>query len=155
LAPFRYFFIKRASPKGFKIKVYSNFMKKGYVAISIVLILLAVTIGISLTLSFLSSGNAKKSESFRQGEQALYNSESCLEEGLLRLEVNPLLYEGGSISFPNGTCHISLEKESGLYTFQVYFSGEETYWRGIEAQAEIIDGLISLTSWKEKVLVVE
>lgn len=129
-------------------------MKKGYIAISIVLILLAVTIGISFTLSFLSSGNSKMAESFGKGEQVLFNSQSCLEEGLLRLKNNPL-YEGGTVSFPEGICNISLKQESGVYTFQVYFSGAERYWRGIEAQAEITDGIIEVKHWNEKVFVVE
>jgi hypothetical protein len=128
--------------------------KRGYVAISIVLILMAVTLGISMTLSFLSSGNSKTAESMRKGEQALFNSESCLEEGLLRFK-RDLSYEGGTVAFPSGECHISLKEESGIYTFQVYFSGEENYWRGIEAQAETADGLLKMTHWNEKVLVVK
>jgi hypothetical protein len=129
-------------------------VKKGYVVISMALILLAVTVGIAYSISFLSSGDAKISEALRQGEQALFRSESCLEEGLLRLKADPS-YGGGSVSFPDGICHISIKNESGIYTLQAYFSGEEKYWRGIEAQAEIIDGLVKMTSWKEKVLVLE
>jgi hypothetical protein len=128
--------------------------KNGYIAISMVLILLAVTLGISMTFSFLSLGSSKTTESFQKGEQALFNSESCLEEGLLRLK-NDLSYEGGRVSLPSGDCQISLEQQEGKYTFQVYFSDEENYRRGIEAQAEIVDGLPKITNWSEKVLVLE
>jgi hypothetical protein len=132
-------------------------MKKnqGYIAISMTLILLVVTIGITSAFFFLSSGNIKIAESLRQGEQALFRSDGCLEEGLLRLKADPILYTGGSVSFPDGVCHISVENQAGIYTLQAYFSGSDPYWRSIEAEAQLADGVVRLTSWSEKPLVVE
>jgi hypothetical protein len=127
---------------------------QGYIAITTVLIVLAVTIGITSALFFLSSGNIKIAESLRQGERALFRSDGCLEEGLLRLKADPL-YAGGVVSFPDGTCHISIEKQAEIYVFQVIFSNNDPYWRSIEARAQITDGVVQLTSWSEKPLVVE
>jgi|WetSurMetagenome_2_1015567.scaffolds.fasta_scaffold1058811_2 hypothetical protein len=129
-------------------------MQKGYITIAITLVLLAATVGTVSVLFFLSSGSAKTSEAEKKGVQAFFASESCLEEGLLRLKADPL-YAGGSVDFPDGVCHISVNEDSGLYTFQVYFSGGEDYWRGIEAGARIANGVISLENWNEKHIVVE
>ena len=50
-------------------------MRKGYVVISIALILLFVTIGITSAVSFLSSGSADISRSLLTGEQAFFSSD--------------------------------------------------------------------------------
>jgi hypothetical protein len=127
----------------------------GYIAISVVLILLVVTIGISSSILFLSSGKAKIYDALREGDQALFRSDACLEEGLLRLKADPVNYAGGNVSFPDGTCHVSIDNQSGTYTLQVFFSSSDSYWRSIEAKAQVIDGIIQMTSWSEKPLVVE
>jgi len=62
---------------------------KGYIAILAVLVLLTVTGGIATTLLLTSIGEVQSVEALRQGEQALLFSESCLEEGLLRIIRDP------------------------------------------------------------------
>jgi hypothetical protein len=129
--------------------------KKGYVVITTALIVLFVTVGIVYILSFLSSGSAKASLALQKGEQALFNSDSCLEEGLLRLRTDPL-YAGGEISFPQGTCHLDVNEESGQYTIQVFFSGPDRYWRSIEARvSRDVLGALEIASWEEKKIVIE
>ena len=127
----------------------ANNFKKGYVAISMVLILLVVTAGIASAELFLSTGNSKNFETRNFGEQALYSSEACLEEALKHLKNDPL-YSGGEVSFPQGTCHNSIENNSGEYVLQVYFSYDKPYWRPIEAHVENVAGVFKIISWKEK-----
>jgi hypothetical protein len=127
--------------------------KKGYVTISIVLILLVVTIGMSVAVSFLSAGSVLTSQSWQKGETAFFQADSCMEEGLLRLKKDPF-YASGDVSFPNGTCHINIDNQSGVYTLKVYFSGADKYWRSIEAEATLVDGVFVVSNWKEKPLVV-
>ena len=129
-------------------------MRKGYVVISIALILLFVTIGITSAVSFLSSGSADISRSLLTGEQAFFSSDGCLEEALLRLKNDPS-YDGGTVSFPEGDCHINIDNQSGTYTVKTYFTGLQDYRRGIEAVAEIADGVLQIKSWEEKASVIE
>lgn len=129
-------------------------MRKGYVIISITLILLVVTTGIILALSFLSLGSLNIAESLNGGEQALFRSDACLEEGILRLKRDSL-YVGGSVDFPDGVCHIDLQNDNSVYIFKVYFSSEEHYLRPIEANVEIVEGVVSITNWSEKLSVLE
>jgi hypothetical protein len=128
--------------------------KKGFIVIAATLVLLMVTIGITSMLLFLSIGGAKISESLRQGEQALFFSESCLEEGLLRLKADPL-YGGGQVVFPDGVCHIAVSQENENYNFQVSFSSDAGHHRSVEAQAEIVDGILVVKRWNEAVSVIE
>jgi hypothetical protein len=129
-------------------------MRKGYVIISVTLILLVVTTGIILTLSFLSLGSLNIAESRNGSDQIFYYSDACLEEAVLRLK-RDAFYAGGSVEFPNGTCHIDLQEDNGGYVFKVYFSGRENYSRAIEAKAEMVNGSISIIDWSEKLSVVE
>lgn len=132
----------------------TNKTKKGYVAISMTLILLVVTIGIISTLFVLSSGNSKNYESLRLGEKALYLTDACLEEALLRLKNNPF-YEGGKIFFPEGDCHANIEKNNESYVLTTYFSSAEKHWRPIEARVELVEGILKMTGWKEKNIDIE
>ncbi len=127
--------------------------KPGYITITIVLVLLVVTLSITATLSFLSTGAVRTAEARQFGEAAFFNADACMEEGLLRIKKDPL-YAGGEVTFPNGTCHIGVDNQNGSYTVQVYFSGADKYWRSLEADAAFVNGILTVTNWKEQPLVV-
>jgi hypothetical protein len=134
--------------------IFGRCKGNGYIVISMTLILLAVTIGIATTLSFLSSGESKISEASRLGEQSFFWSDGCLEEGLLRLK-NDNSYSGGEVSFPDGTCYININTDGEKYTVQSFFSGAGSYQHGIEAEVEVVNGILSVKSWNEKPSVIK
>ncbi|NTW26941.1 MAG: hypothetical protein HGA36_01310 [Candidatus Moranbacteria bacterium] len=135
--------------------IYESENKKGYVVISTVLILLFVTLGIAATLSFLSIGSSKVSQSFGEGRQALFLSESCLEEGLLRLKTD-VAYAGGTINFPEEkVCHLNITNDGQIYTMQAYMLGQKKYVRSLEVHVNIVDGILQIISWEEKPFVIE
>lgn len=135
--------------------LYQSKNKKGYVVISTVLILLFVTLGIAATLSFLSIGSSKVSQSFGDGQQALFLSEACMEEGLLRLKTD-IAYVGGTINFPGEQkCHLNIANDGQAYTMQAYMIGQKKYVRSLEANVKIESGILQIISWEEKPFVIE
>ena len=128
--------------------------KKGYIVISTVLILLFVTLGIAVTLAILSNGSSDVSRAVSLGQQALFSSDSCLEDALLSLK-RDASYNGGTVEFPEGQCKIKVTNSEQIYTLDVYFSGQVKYTRSIEAQASFIEGNLKLTSWAQKPFVLD
>ena len=125
-------------------------MKKedGYVAISIVLILTAVILGIMVTVAQLGIGEGQASFALSKGEDALNFAEGCTQDALLKIRSNPS-YAGGIITRPEGSCSITVSVAGAVYTVTAT-TAANTYKRTI--QAVINRGLtaITLTSWKEQ-----
>ena len=130
--------------------------QQGYVVITATLVILLVSLGMISALSFLSVGNLKIAQDLASGDQALFSSDSCLEEGLLRLKSDPL-YGGGKVSFPEGDCQISVDNHGdGTYVLDVYFSPSgSVYQRGFETDVEISGGIPSVLDWREKPSVIK
>jgi hypothetical protein len=123
-------------------------MMKGYVSILAALILLVVTGGIATTMLLVSSDNLRSGEALRQGEQALLLSESCLEEGLLRIIRDPA-YAGENFAIPQGECAVGVEKEGETYIVRAT-GGNAQFGRHVVAEA-VLDGLgLQVNSWKEE-----
>ncbi len=121
--------------------------EKGYVAISIVLILTAVILGIIIAVAGLGIGEGQASLALSKGEDALNFSEGCLNDAILKIR-SDYTYSGGIITRPEGTCSISVSQSGLVYTSTA--SASTTAYRRT-VQAVINRGLttVSLTSWKE------
>jgi len=127
----------------------TDFCKKkneGFVAIASVLLISAVVLAISISVSLLSIGEINSGYAKIQGESTLGFVEGCTEDALLKLS-NDSSYLGGTIVRPEGTCSISVSSLSGTYTLTV--TGNSTnYNRTIEVSATRTSK-ISILSWKE------
>lgn len=123
--------------------------KNGFVAISVVLILIVVILSIGTTVTYLSIGEGQSGLILFQGEHNLSFVEGCTEEVLFKVRGNST-YNASTISRPEGTCSIT------------YTSGGPTNWditvsspASAEAQRKVrviftrSDTGITLTSWKE------
>ncbi len=121
---------------------------KGYVTILAALVLLAVTGGIAFTLTTVSIDALEAGEALRQGEQALFFSDACLEEGMLQIIRDPAT-TGKNIQMPTGSCEISIEKSSDEYTINAV-GKNGAFRRAIEAKASLGVTQLNITSWKEK-----
>lgn len=121
--------------------------EQGYVAISIVLILTAVVLGIMITVAQLGIGEGQVSLALSKGEDSLNLTEGCMEDALLKIRSNAS-YSGGSITRPEGTCSIGVSQAGSTYTVTAT-TVTTTYKRTI--QAVVVRGSsLSLTSWKEQ-----
>lgn len=99
--------------------ISSRSCQHGLVALSFVLILSAVLTAISITVTFLSIGEAQSSFALFKGEDVLSFVEGCVEDALLKAKNDPL-YNGGVIIRPEGSCLITVVSKVGaLWTLDV------------------------------------
>lgn len=124
-----------------------NSSSGGYVAISVVLILTAVVLGIMITVAQLGVGEGQVSLALSKGEDTLNFTEGCMEDALLKIRSNAS-YAGGTITRPEGTCSITVSQAGSTYTVTATTTAT-TYKRTIQAVA-IRSTSMSLTSWKEQ-----
>ncbi|MEK7185788.1 MAG: hypothetical protein AAB675_00280 [Patescibacteria group bacterium] len=118
----------------------------GYIAISMVLILSAVILGIIVTVARLGIGEGQVSLALSKGENSLHFVESCIEDVLLRIREDPS-YSASSITYPEGTCSVTISPAGSVYTITTSNS-DTSYKRTIEAVV-VRGASMSLTSWKE------
>jgi len=127
-------------------------MKKGYMAIVTVLVLLAVTAGIASTLTFFSLDKAQGEDALSKGQQALYFSESCAEEGMLRTihATDPTTYAGDTFTIPQGECDVMVTDDNGAYTLHAVGGKNGHYVRGVAVEFALDIDKLRVTDWKEE-----
>lgn len=92
--------------------------KKGYIAITSILVILAVVLTVGTTVSLVSVNNIQASLTDQKGEEALAIVEGCAEDALLRLNNNNSIPV--SISLPEGNCNITnISNVGNDWTFTV------------------------------------
>lgn len=121
--------------------------KKGYIAISTVLIVSIVVLAISASVAMLSINSAQSSFSLDKGEETLGFVEGCAEDGLAKSQAT-IGYMGGTITRPEGTCQISLSKDSTMWTMTVS-TADTKYKKTLLVIFERTPTKITLVSWQE------
>lgn len=106
-----------------------NKQPQGYIALVTVLILSAVILGITSSVSLLGIGEAQSSLANFKGENALQLVEGCAEDALLKAQQSST-YNGGNIMRPEGTCVVSVTKSGNSWTILVT-STQQDYNRTI------------------------
>lgn len=123
------------------------FMKKGFIALSTVFILLVVTVSIVSTVTVLSIGESRAGHALFQGENTLRFSEGCAEDALLHVR-NDESYAGGDLARPDGVCEIIASHDGSSWTIEVGPVSAE-YVRRIRILCERNVSGITVTSWQE------
>lgn len=86
--------------------------KGGYIALSTVLITLALVMLIGLSASLLSINDLQSSLSGKRSNSSIDLVESCVEEVLLKLnEENTIT--AGPLSLPQGDCSVTINSQAG------------------------------------------
>lgn len=119
--------------------------RKGFLAMSTVLIVSAVTLSIAIAVSLSGIGEGKTGLLHWQGSNALYLAEGCMEDALLKLRTSAS-YTGGTITRPEGSCTVTVTG-AGTYTVTVAATNA-TSTRQIQAVATR-SGKVAISSWKE------
>lgn len=101
-----------------KVKIDKRIKNKGFIAISSVLIILSVITALSLSVSILAIGEGQGSLAQTKGRENLSFIDTCVNDALLKLWDSGT-YTGGDITYPNGTCNISVNESGGVYTIVV------------------------------------
>ncbi|OGH14938.1 MAG: hypothetical protein A3H50_03690 [Candidatus Levybacteria bacterium RIFCSPLOWO2_02_FULL_37_10] len=139
-----------------KINVDSN-SEGGYVAISILLILTAVVLGIIVTVAQLGIGEGQVSLALSKGEDTLTFAEGCVEDAMLKARADPNFGPVGSevtIVHEGLSCKIKVisKNVSPPFTWNMKVQTDTTvtkYNRIIEVFFDRPPTGIILTSWKE------
>ena len=92
--------------------------KKGYIALTTVLVVGVVLVTIGLSVSLIAISEGQLSLSGRKNETALQLTESCVQDALLRLGNTNAL--NAIITLPEGTCALVVDSTVGTtWTFTV------------------------------------
>lgn len=122
--------------------------RRGYIALSSIIIIMAVVLSISVTVTYLAIGEAQSSLALTQGEGTLDFVEGCLEDALIKVRANGN-YSGGTITRPEGTCSITVSgPPSSTWTITAT-TADTSYVRKVQAVTTVNGYGITLSSWKE------
>jgi hypothetical protein len=120
---------------------------QGFIAISAVLVIMAVVVAITVTVSQLSIGEGQASLSLVKGEENLNLVEGCVEDYLLKIRANPG-YSGGIIQRPEGSCTINIVSTNPNWDI-IVLPVSTQYLRSIQVKFTRTGTQINLTSWSE------
>lgn len=133
----------------------SQFIKKeesnkGFMAITSLLIISAIALSISISMTIVGINAAQNSLSLIKGTQTLKVAESCLEEALIRLKANSA-YSGGSLNIDNASCTITITSTGANKTIDITSttSGPPDFVKHIQATARTTGTSINLLNWQE------
>lgn len=134
-------------------------MQKGFIAITTVLILMAVVIGVASTVAFLSIGEAQSGFALFKGEDTLTFVEGCTEDALLKARASSTFGDpvGSEVTIIHEgvSCKIKVISKTGsetvTWTMRMQTDTVVTkYNRIIEVVfTRSSTGITALTNWKE------
>ncbi len=140
-------------------KYSSDKSKDGYVAISILLMLTAVLLGIIVTVAHLGIGEGQSSLALSKGEDALNSAEGCMEDALLKARSSSTFGDpvGTPVTItrpsPESSCSITVVSKVGsnpvVWTMNAT-TATTAYKRTIQVVFNRSATGITLTSWKEQ-----
>ncbi|KKR81112.1 MAG: hypothetical protein UU73_C0003G0014 [Candidatus Daviesbacteria bacterium GW2011_GWA1_41_61] len=127
-------------------------MKRGFAALSTVLILASVVVSIALTVSLLSIGEAQSGLALFKGEDNLSLVEGCVEDVMLKVRADQNYNaNGATITRPEGTCLISVNSGlGGPVNWDLTVTSQSLdYQRQVRIIFTRNPTGITLNSWKE------
>lgn len=130
------------------IKTYKN--QKGYIALIAILIIIAVTLAVGLSMGLLGIGETQAGLTGEQSRQSFQLANGCLEEAILRIKKDNN-YEGGNLNIKEGSCNITVgrgPKQGNPFTINIQ-ANVNNYIRKIEAQIDTQKEPVKLIYWKE------
>lgn len=124
--------------------------KNGFIALTSILVISAVALAVTVSISLLGVGEAKSSLDFKKGQEALKIAEGCVEEALLRLR-DDASYSGGSLNVGNGSCTINISGTGSDRTIDVSatLSVPPDYVKKLQITAKRIGNSINSITWQE------
>lgn len=117
--------------------------KGGFAALSSILILSAIAVVISLSVTIISIGTSQNSLAMNKSLQARYLAESCAEDVLFRIRADAN-YTTTSITLPTGVCTVTVSKAGSNYTITSTSQGQ--YSRTVSVSATRASQL-TITAW--------
>ena len=130
--------------------IHNSVYSGGYIALTSILVISAVALAISVSISLLGVGEAKSSLDYRRGQETLKIAESCTEEALLRLR-NDANYSSGSLNVGGGTCSINVNGVGADRTIDVsaQLTNLSDYSQSIQVIVKRAGNSVNVVSWSQ------
>ena len=122
-------------------------MKRGFVAITTVLIISVVVVAISMTVFLTSINESQSSFSVVNGEQSLQFAEGCMEDVMLHVH-DDASYAASDMAYPEGVCRVSASRNGTVWTVETYADANE-YSRHVRVSFDRTLTEIVVLSWTE------
>lgn len=126
-------------------------VRKGFIAIFLVIALLAFSLSLSTAVTYLSINESQSALALSNGVVVLSLAEGCAEDSLL-LAVRDENYTGGAYEYLGGVCNVSVAKNGTAWTLDISAS-KNNFTRSLEIIVDRQPGLpsvITLQSWLEQ-----
>jgi len=117
---------------------------KGYIALSTVLITLALVILIGVSTSLLSINDLLSSDSGQKSNTAVNLVEACVEDALLQLNSENSI--DPSIILPNGNCSVTIISNTGGFWDFTVSTDQEGFYKSVRVKATVGE-YVSVNSW--------
>lgn len=124
-------------------------MKKqgGYIALTSVLIIVAIVLAVSVTIAYTSIGEAQSGLALYKGEENLHFVEGCVEDYLLKIKADPN-YVAVNSTRPEGTCSLIITSRGPTWDITVT-PVTTLYQRSIRTTFNINTTGIKILTWTE------
>lgn len=125
----------------------SNNNQQGYIALIAVIIIVAATLAISLSLNVLSIGETESGLIKQQSVQAFGIADTCMQEAYLQLERDSG-YTGASLNVGEGSCAI-LVTDAGTDELITVTATLKDIQRKHESLVTVNGNQVTVQYWKE------
>lgn len=128
-------------------KQTSKKQPKGTAMLLIVIVLTASALITASSMAYLSLGELDMGYTYQCGEEAFALADGCMEEALRRIKLDSG-YSGGNLVLGGGNCIIEVTGSAENRTINAS-SQVNNCSRDIESIITLVDGEITVNSWRE------
>ena len=121
--------------------------QQGYIALIAVIIIVAATLAISLSLNVLSIGETQSGLIKQQSVQAFGIADACMQEAYIQLE-RDILYPGAGLNIGDGSCTI-IVTDVGTDKLITVMASLQTIQRKHESLVTVSGNQVTVQYWKE------
>jgi hypothetical protein len=124
--------------------------QRGFIALTTMLVISAVALAVSISISLIGVSRAKNSLDYIKGQKTLKIAEGCAEVALLELR-DDVNYLGGSPTMGDGMCTISISGAGSDRTIDVEatISEASVYVRRLQLTIKRTGNSVNIVSWNQ------
>ncbi|MCI0564169.1 MAG: hypothetical protein MN733_37315 [Nitrososphaera sp.] len=121
-------------------------MRRGFVAITTVLVISAVAVATVSTAMLLGVGEMLASFAGMEGQESLQLVEGCVEDALIKIHANSA-WAGGTLNRPEGSCTVTINSPNPNWNITVTTTSGD-FQRKVQVVFTRGTSLV-ITSWEE------
>lgn len=121
----------------------------GFITLISVLIVSAIGIAITLSITLLGIGSSRTSFALEQSNQAKALANACAEEALEQIRESTQFTGQGNLALGQGTCQYNVTSQGGLQRTVDALGTVGTIVRKVKIVINKMSPFIAVTSWQE------